>query len=153
MQRITGLVALSSMLFIAGFSGVARAQHQKAEQELVQIERDWCTAVLKNDPTLLGKILADDYSATGVRGIATKAATLSAMKGTETVVTTCVDDNIKVRVYGDAAVVTGHGRRAGTNKGVRFEREHFYTDTFIRRNGQWQCVATQSTTPVVETRQ
>ena len=153
MPRITTQIALSLVVFMASASTVAWAQHQKAERELVQIERDWCTAVLKNDPTLLGKILADDYSATGVRGIATKAATLSAMKGTETVVTTCVDDNIKVRVYGDAAVVTGHGRRAGTNKGVRFEREHFYTDTFIRRNGQWQCVATQSTTPVVETRQ
>ena len=150
MQRITVLVALSLSVSLAGLTAVAWAQHEKAQQELVQMERDWCTAVLKNDAALLGRLLSDDYSGIGTRGMATKATTLAAMKGADTVVTTCVDDNVKVRVYGDAAVVTGHARRAGTTKGVPFEREHLYTDTFIKRNGQWQCVATQSTVPAME---
>ena len=152
MQRITGLVALSLTVSLAGLTAVEWAQQEKAEQELVQMERDWCTAILKNDAALLGRLLAGDYSAIGIRGMATKASTLAAMKGTDTVVTTCVDDNVKVRAYGDAAVVTGHGRRAGTTKGVPFDREHLCTDTFVRRNDQWQCVASQSTVPVMESR-
>lgn len=152
MQRITGFIVLSLTLFLAGLAAVAWAQQEKAQQELVQLERDWCTAILKNDAALLGRLLADDYSGIGTRGIATKASTLAAMKGTDSVVTTCVDDNVKVRAYGDAAVVTGHGRRVGTTKGVPFDREHLYTDTFIRRNGQWQCVASQSTVPAMESR-
>jgi len=57
-----------------------------------------------------------------------------------------VDDKIKVRVYGDAAVVTGHGVRAGTYNGVPFkDRQVFWTDTFIKKDGRWQCVASQGT--------
>jgi hypothetical protein len=98
MQRITGVVALSLTVSLAGLTAVAWAQQEKAQQELVQMERDWCTAILKNDAALLGRLLAEDYSGIGIRGVATKASTLAAMKGTDTVVTTCVDDNVKVRV-------------------------------------------------------
>jgi hypothetical protein len=57
-----------------------------------------------------------------------------------------VDTNMKVRVYGDAAVVTGLGTRSGVNKGAAFkDRQFLWTDTFIRKDGRWQCVATQGT--------
>jgi hypothetical protein len=58
----------------------------------------------------------------------------------------CVDNNIKVRVYGNAAIVTGLGIRAGTSKGVSFkDRQILWTDTFIKKDGRWQCVASQGT--------
>jgi Domain of unknown function (DUF4440) len=52
--------------------------------------------------------------------------------------------NVKVHVYGDAAVATGrlivnkHSKSGIARGGARF------TDTYVRRNGCWQCVAWQS---------
>jgi ketosteroid isomerase-like protein len=49
-------------------------------------------------------------------------------------------------VYGDAAVVTALATRSGTLRGATYkDRQVLYTDTFVRREGRWQCVASQST--------
>jgi hypothetical protein len=42
-------------------------------------------------------------------------------------------------------VVTGVYRETGTNKGKKYVIRSRYTDTWIRRNGTWQCVASHST--------
>jgi len=116
-----------------------RAQAGKGEQELMQIERDWCGASLKNDPVALGRILADDFTSVSREGkVSTKADDLASVKTNE--MTGCDQDMMKVRIYGDAAVVIGRT----TAKGTAFTGQSMWTDTFIRRDGRWQCVATQS---------
>ena len=61
--------------------------------------------------------------------------------------TSCEVDQMQVRLYGETAVVTGRTRIAGTDaKGKPItDTESLWTDTFVRRAGGWQCVATQST--------
>ena len=55
-------------------------------------------------------------------------------------------DNLKVRVYGDAAIVTGRAIYTASLEGVWYtDRQILFTDVFIRRNGQWQETASQST--------
>src|SRR5262245_424813 len=116
---LSGLVCLSCspllvLVFLGASNLAAQAQGSKDEQALIQIERDWCAAALKQDQAALGRILADDYTSVGARGIAsTKAEDVAGLK-TNPPVTTCVDTEVKVRVYGDAAVVTGLATRSGT---------------------------------------
>src|SRR5262249_53552893 len=128
------------------------AQPSNAQQELVQLERDWCAALVKKDATMIARILAEDYTAVGSRGTtSTKAGDLADLKDTSSTLTLCVDDNVKVRVYGDTAVVTAHGRRSGTYKGAAFnDREILYTDTFVKTNGRWQCVASHGAVPAAQ---
>lgn len=58
----------------------------------------------------------------------------------------CLNTNMKVRVYGDAAVVAGLVRRSGTIKGIAYkDRQVLFTDTYVRRDGRWQCVSSQGT--------
>jgi ketosteroid isomerase-like protein len=142
---MAGIVAVF-LLILPGFSPRASAQQDKVQQELIQIERDWCSALVKKDAAALGRILADDYAAVASRGVPSdKTGDLADLKGPNSI-TLCVDDSVKVRVYGDTAVVMGRGRRAGTYKGGAFkDRQISYTDVFVRRNGQWQCVASQGT--------
>ena len=149
MKRTFGVVLVVTALILAGVGSdgnVYAFQQSKVEQELIQIERDWCAATVKKDATALARILADDYTSVGSRGTtSTKADELANLKGADST-TNCVDSNIKVRIYGDAAVVTGLGTRSGTSKGVTFkDRQILWTDTFIRKDGRWQCVATQGT--------
>ena len=133
--------------YLGAANQVATAQQNSAEQQLVQLERDWCTAQLKKDAGLLGRILADDYTGVGRLGKKrTKAEELTELTDKTSTTTSCVDNDVKVRVYGDAAVVTGRASRAGTEKGSAFkDREFLWTDTFIKKDGRWQCVASQST--------
>jgi hypothetical protein len=56
-----------------------------------------------------------------------------------------VDRNVKARVYGNAAVVTGLATRSGTYKGATFDQQYLWTDTFVMKDGRWQCAASQST--------
>ena len=102
---------------------------------------------MKKDAALLGRILADDYTGVTSRSnTETKADALAGLNDKTSTITSCVDSNTKVRVYGDAAVVTGLATRSGTFKGAVFkDRQFLWTDTFIRKDGRWQCVASQST--------
>ena len=151
MGRTSMLGAIVSVLVLAGYLGAATpvrgAQQGSAEQQLMQLERDWCSASVKRDAAVLSRILADDYTGVGSRGTAqTKAEALADLNDKTSVVTSCVDSNVKVRIYGEVAVVTGLGARAGAYKDVPFkDRQFLWTDTFVRMEGRWQCVASQGT--------
>ena len=141
-------IALAVLLVVGGVVGIDRLTAQtKPEQELIQLENDWCAADLKGDAAMLGRILAADYTAVGSRGgTDTKASSLASYKDTGSKTTACANSNLKVRIYGDAAVVTGTVTRDGAYKGVAFKnRQMPFTDTFIRREGRWQAVASQAT--------
>jgi hypothetical protein len=116
------------------------ADHGRVEQELIQLERKWCSATVKNDVAAVSAILSDDYTDVALTGtVANKAQTLADVKTDKA--TVCEIDMIQVRVYGDAAVVVGRV----TQKSATFNGQYRYTDTYIRRDGRWICVASQAT--------
>jgi len=52
---------------------------------------------------------------------------------------------VLVRVYGNAAVMTGHFSQRGTYKGEPFETSSRYTDVYVKMNGQWRAVSAHAT--------
>src|SRR5262249_52951874 len=105
MQK-TGVALASGVVVVVLWGAIqtvpAHAQNspKKGEQELLQIEKDWCQASLKTDAVALARILADDYTYVGSRGGQTnKTQELSDLKSTESTTTDCTDENVKVRVY------------------------------------------------------
>jgi ketosteroid isomerase-like protein len=54
-------------------------------------------------------------------------------------------DDMRVRVYGDSAVVTALTRTKGKFMGQEFSTQERSTDVFVKRDGQWRCVLTQLT--------
>lgn len=50
-----------------------------------------------------------------------------------------------VRRYGDAAVINGVTSVRGTAGGERFAADFRFTDTWVRRDGQWILVASHAT--------
>ena len=146
MKRLL-LVASTFIIVVAGFGTDGALAQSKPDQELMQIENDWCTADLKQDGAILGRILASDFTSVDSRGTTdTKESYLVSYKDKTSTTTACVNSNMKARVFGDAAVVTGTVTSSGTRKGVAFkDRQVLFTDTYIRRDGRWQCVASQGT--------
>jgi hypothetical protein len=54
-------------------------------------------------------------------------------------------DNFKVRVFGDTAVATYGQTEKSQYQGKDNSGHYVYTDVWVRRNGNWQIVATQGT--------
>jgi ketosteroid isomerase-like protein len=123
----------------------AQQKSGSVEQELLKLEQDWNNAIIRSDWAFLDSIWADDSTETDSEGVIwTKAQSLASLKSGGEIVTSMVPDDMKVRVYGDAAVVTGRLTMKSTFMGKDNSDERRWTDTWIRKAGRWQCVATQS---------
>ena len=58
-----------------------------------------------------------------------------------------LSDNVGVAITNpgsNTAVVVGRAREKGTGKDGKFDRVYLFTDTWMERNGQWQCIASES---------
>ncbi len=140
MKRIRFVVGL----FILGLAlaTVAQTQTQSVEQELIKLENAWGEAFYRRDIDFGDRFLADDYMGTEEKGIVmTKAQELEDLRSGVHLSTSGVQDDIRVRVYGDAAVVTGRTTVKGQYQGKEFTSRYRWTHTFIRRDARWQCVA------------
>lgn len=127
----TGLIAVPAVL---------AADKAKIEQELMVLDQSWCNASVKKDTAALSTILADDLTDVSIKGkINNKAQDIASLKTDKT--TQCDEDMMQVRVYGDTAIVVGRA----TVKSATFNGQFTFTDTYLRRDGHWQVVASQST--------
>jgi uncharacterized protein (TIGR02246 family) len=90
-----------------------------------------------------GALIADDWSVTHIDAqVITKPEALE-MCRTGPPVSTAVDQ-LRVRVYGDTAIVTGRTKATVTGSTPQVVVLRF-TDVFVRREGRWVVVATHAT--------
>lgn len=47
---------------------------------------------------------------------------------------------LRVKIYGDSALVTGRGQNTGTCQGQPMEADEWITDVYKRENEKWLCV-------------
>ena len=59
--------------------------------------------------------------------------------------TTMTKEILRVKVYGDIALVTGRGQNTGTWQGQPLEADEWITDVYKNVNGDWLCVLTHLT--------
>ncbi len=112
------------------------------EQELSKLEEDWAKAYVVRDLKTLGRIEADDWCYTDTEGnVITRTGDLADVETGTFVATGFKVENLKVRVHGDTAVVTGRQTMQATYKGKDTGGVFQITDTWIRRGGGWQCLA------------
>ena len=116
------------------------------EQILVRLEREWNDAFYRKDVARIEALLADEFTATyddGSRG--DKARELALVTEFDQQVESAIQDDFKVKVYGDTAVVWFTLNVVGIKQGQRSELKLSYTDVWILRDGRWLCVSTQGT--------
>jgi hypothetical protein len=120
---------------------------QAIAAELIALEDGWCAAVMRGDVASVDSILAPDFMGTTSRGRRTsKEDELAAVKDTAGRTSHCVHRDQEVRVYDNAALVTGTSIYSGVYEGVPFkDRTTYTTDVYIRRDGKWRCVSSHVT--------
>ena len=140
---------LSWMLAAAFLCAAALADAQSAQstrETLIELERGWNDAVYRQDADFVEGLLADEFRGTyddGSRG--DKARELDAIANFNQQVVSAVQDDFRVAIYGDTAVVWFTLHVVGIRQGQEAELTLRYTDVWIRRDGRWQCVSAHST--------
>lgn len=116
------------------------------DQQLIQAEKEWAQAIVKGDEATVARLEADDITTVQDDGsVTTKKDDLANLKSGDTKYTAIDESDFQVRVYGNAAVVTGRYTAKGTTKGKEFENAGRFTDTWVKRNARWEAVASQDT--------
>ena len=136
-------VALLGML--VAFPGRAQTSITP-EQQVINVEHAWNQAVINRDAAALTRIYADEYIGTDAEGMVwNKAQDIDIDTTGPSRLASYKLDDLKVRLYGDVAVVTGRNTTRGTLVGVTASGQYRFTDVFVKRDGRWQCVANQTT--------
>jgi ketosteroid isomerase-like protein len=130
---------------------------ENAINELLQLEKDFQNAIVKNDSTAIGQFLADDWIVVDSQGqIIDKAKFLAIIKSG-----TLTHDQMnlempRIRLYENTAVITGRASSSGKYLGTQFKTLEQSTDVFTKIDGRWRCVLTHLTSlneeAVVKTR-
>jgi ketosteroid isomerase-like protein len=149
-MRHLALIALlaAASVFVVGkdkFSS-ARYENLMTEQTLINIEKSWNAALVSNDLAAVSRIVADDWVGIDFKGAMTsKEETLAQLKSGESRNEYVELGDVNVRVYGDTAVVTGTDTEKSVYQGQNTNGRYAFTDVFVKKDGRWQAVASQST--------
>jgi ketosteroid isomerase-like protein len=117
-----------------------------AAKQILELEKQWSVANVQKDIATLDRIMADDYiGIESVGMVANKAQEIADIRTGGVVVEAEQPTQMKVRLYGNTAVVTGHLSIRDRRDGKPGRHEVVFTDVWIRRGGQWQVVNYQAT--------
>ena len=116
------------------------------EAALIEVQQALARAWVAGDRNTVEQIIAPEWTSTGPDGNATNRA-----KVLEEVFETRVHkivrveiDDVRARVFGDAAVLTGRTHGVGEYAGTAYDVVVRFTDTFVHRDGRWQAVASHA---------
>jgi ketosteroid isomerase-like protein len=126
--------------------GQAAPADTAAEQAVRAADAKRIQATVASDLQALEKLLGDDLTYTHSSGVMEgKAQILDKLRSGATRYHTIVPSDVQVRVYGDAAVMTGRAAVNVTVDGKTSDLLLRFTSVYARRGGGWQFVAWQST--------
>lgn len=116
----------------------------KAEVELEKLNREYDEALVRGNVDTLDRLYAEEFVYTTFDGsVRTKAEQLAFTRSGDLKLESGKSDDVRIRVYGSTAVMTGRFRAKGTFKGTRLEVKERYTAVWVRRKGRWRLVAEQ----------
>ena len=140
---LAALIGLMPGCVMQAQSGKGADQDKSA---LIALQQTLAKAWLAGDRAGVERIIAPEWRLTGPDGSRTDRASLLAQvfeTGAHKIRRLEVDD-VEARVFGDAAVVTGRTHGVGESGGAPYDVYIRFTDTFIRRDGRWQAVASHA---------
>ncbi len=148
MPRILAVTVIAAAVLVAtaGPAAAQAASGAAVEEQIKKIEKDRAAAVTRADVAALDAITSDDYSLIDRNGrVRDKAQTMNAIKTGDIKITSNEVSDLKVRVYGDTAVVTGRADTKGTIGGKDVSGPMLFTRVYVKKSGRWQSVAFQQT--------
>ena len=125
---------------------LATATAQDDVTTLSDIQQALAKAWVDRDRATIERLIAPEWRTTGPDGrTSDRAAVLAEVfeRRRHTITRLQIDD-VRVVVFGDAAVVTGRTQGAGEYAGVPYDVVLQFTDTFVRHKGHWAAVSSHA---------
>jgi ketosteroid isomerase-like protein len=137
---------LAVAVFCALSLSLAAGQSGKVEDQIKKLEQDWSQATIKSGAAAVDQYEADDILDTDPGGrLSDKAQDKKDLSSGDLKFESMELSDMTVHVYGNTAVVNGTNTLKGTYKGQDISGKYRFTDTWVKRNGKWQVVASQGT--------
>jgi ketosteroid isomerase-like protein len=147
LSAINGVCLLMLCFLLAGSAQPALAalphhSRHEVQKEVEALEMQWRQAQLDNDVGVMDRLLADDYVGISANGIIETKSEALALRRAGTLHIASLDLNdLKVRVYGDTAVVTSRADLKGTSGSTDISGKYRYTRVYNKRLGKWKIVS------------
>ncbi len=135
------------ILVAAGLMLGSGKPSQSIDREIAGLENEWAECFRTGNPKAAEQFIAEDFI-----GISSKASRYSKQEALREIIASkgvyrsFAATDITVRVYGETAIAQGKDIWV-LAKGSQKQGTSIWTDTWIRRNGQWQIVAAQDIQP------
>jgi uncharacterized protein (TIGR02246 family) len=144
---------IATTVLITMFSATVFAQTTKAGQEVLKVNADYDKATLNGDASFFKKVLAPEFITYGPDGsFRNRAEVLKRMEKEKAAptykLTALSSDDVKVKMAGNLAVVTGQWKSTTTtmeNEATPHNDEGRYTAIYEKRNGQWLLITDHAT--------
>ena len=115
------------------------------EQAIAAIENSFGEVMSKADVAAAERVLASEWTENSDGAVTTRAQVLGAMKSGAVKLESATVRDLRIAVFGDAAVATMIMEVKGSFMGKPFPAAQRGTDFFVKRDGRWQIVNTQNT--------
>ena len=140
MKRIAWTFAV-----LASFAASAAPSASDDEQAIRNVEKTLCEAIRAGDADTISRLEDETYTLTTSRGeVTTRADDIADAKKGTVRYSEFRNHDSKIRLYGDAAIVTGITSLAGESAGKPFALDVAFTDTYVRRAEGWKIAASHA---------
>jgi len=122
--------------------GANRDPKRIVEQAIRKLDNERIQAQIHADAAALGRIYADDFIGVGPSGtVRTKPQVIADFTSGNLRFQSITTDDVRVRVYGNAAVETGRSTMNGQDKGKEVPHDTRFTRVWVKLQGRWRLVA------------
>lgn len=119
-----------------------KQEDNRMEDQLKALGQEWATAEQCGDTGVLDRLFADDFVGIGPRGFTlTKEQWLARYRSGDLRHESFTWDDVRLRLYGDAAVATGRQMQRGRHKDHDIAGQFRATQVFVQQDGRWLLVA------------
>ena len=138
------------IVFLCCLLAFSNAQQGSSDREKVlSLEKKWTESYKQRDISILSSLLAEDFVITVEDGSTFgKAGYISHSADSTVHVDVAELSELRVRVHGNTAVVTGAYHEVGSSKGKRYDYRDRLTDVWMKVDGKWQVIASHYSVPL-----
>ncbi len=147
MRPYTASVGVSCLLVMLAMPSPAQDKSDAAT--IRSLELKWTESYRQRQVDILSSLLAEDFIITVEDGSTYgKTGYISHSAEPSTKVEVAEMSDLKVRMHGNTAIVTGSYHERGESKGKQYEYHDRLTDVWMKSGGKWQVVASHYSVPV-----
>jgi ketosteroid isomerase-like protein len=146
MRAPMGMLVSAAWLVLA-FAMSAAAQDDDAAK-VRALEMKWTDSYKQRKIDILASLLSEDFVITVEDGATySKSGYITHTADTSVQVKLAELSDLKVHLHGNAAVVTGAYHEKGISNGQPYEYHDRLTDVWMKREGNWQVIASHYSVP------